>query len=575
MKLSLSEGNEGAKLWIDNEKTVNGVYYADIHMKLAEKAVPKKFVARSYDFSCVDCFSTWKPNYDDMRSLGASWAPKRTYSSLASWMPVHTVLSLGGRNRLTVALSDAFTPTGIKTGVLEENAQLVIEIVFFTRATVAIEEYHATVRIDTRDIPYYDSIYDTVEWWEKECGYTPMHVPEHAKLPMNSLWYSYHQRLDVGEIIRQCRLSKELGMETVIVDDGWQTDDNSRGYAYCGDWEVAESKIPDMKQFVDRVHETDMKIMLWYSVPFVGIHSKAFEHFKTMLLCDDPSTVQFAPLDPRYKEVRDYLIGIYTHAVREWGLDGLKLDFIDSFYLNKKAFAPDDRRDYDSLEEAVDRLMTDVSRALSEINPEILIEFRQTYVGPAIRKYGNMLRVSDCPNDALRNKAGIIDLRLTSGKTAVHSDMLMWHYNDTVETAAMQIVNVLYGVPQISVRIDRLNDKHYKMLKYYLSFWRENAKTLMDGKLLAAGPESGYTIACAELDKKAIFTCYSDTVVEGGEYSELIAVNGSRSKSLYIRDCGGKSYRVVNCMGETLCEGKIDGNLAEIAVPTAGVVFIK
>ena len=27
-------------------------------------------------------------------------------------------------------------------------------------------------------------------------------------------------------------------MESIIVDDGWQTDDNNRGYAYCGDWAV-------------------------------------------------------------------------------------------------------------------------------------------------------------------------------------------------------------------------------------------------------------------------------------------------------------------------------------------------
>ena len=39
----------------------------------------------------------------------------------------------------------------------------------------------------------------------------------------------------------------------------------------------------------------------------------------------------FFSLDPRYKKVREYLSNLYESAVKEWDLDGLKLDFIDSF----------------------------------------------------------------------------------------------------------------------------------------------------------------------------------------------------------------------------------------------------
>ena len=68
-------------------------------------------------------------------------------------------------------------------------------------------------------------------------------------------------------------------MDTVIIDDGWQTDDNSRGYAYCGDWEVATSKIPDMKKFVEDIHDTGMKIMIWYSVCFMGKYAKNYDKY--------------------------------------------------------------------------------------------------------------------------------------------------------------------------------------------------------------------------------------------------------------------------------------------------------
>ena len=114
--------------------------------------------------------------------------------------------------------------------------------------------------MDFRDIAYYDSLYAVTEWWEKECGYTPAFVPEYAKLPMNSLWYSYPQRLVPEELIREWKIAKELGMDTVSRDDGWQTDDNNRGYAYCGDWQVAPKKMGDMASLVEEIHKIGIYI---------------------------------------------------------------------------------------------------------------------------------------------------------------------------------------------------------------------------------------------------------------------------------------------------------------------------
>jgi alpha-galactosidase len=152
--------------------------------------------------------------------------------------------------------------------------------------------------------------------------------------------------------------------------------------------------------------------------------------------------------------------------------------------------------------------------------------------------------------------------------------MLMWHRDDPVESAALQIANSLYSVPQISVKIATLPEDHKKMLAYYLSFWRAHRDTLIDGKLLAANPESSYSIVCAERDGKAIFTAYTDTIVDCRAYSEVIAVNASRHKALVLKGAAGKSYRVVNCMGETVAEGKVDSALCEVAVPLSGMVFV-
>ena len=65
-------------------------------------------------------------------------------------------------------------------------------------------------------------------------------------------------------------------------------------------------------------------------------------------------------------------------------------------------------------------LLDGVYKKLTALNPEVMLEFRQSYIGPAVRKYGNMLRVGDCPIDAIKNRQDIVNMRLTSGKTAVH-----------------------------------------------------------------------------------------------------------------------------------------------------------
>ncbi|PHB05610.1 alpha-galactosidase, partial [Bacillus pseudomycoides] len=85
-------------------------------------------------------------------------------------------------------------------------------------------------------------------------------------LPMYSTWYSFHQDISDNEIEKQCEIAKQLGCGAVIVDDGWQTEDDHRGYAYCGDWEVSPKRIVGMREHVERVHDLGMKYLLWYSV---------------------------------------------------------------------------------------------------------------------------------------------------------------------------------------------------------------------------------------------------------------------------------------------------------------------
>ncbi|MBR6675878.1 MAG: alpha-galactosidase [Clostridia bacterium] len=561
-------GADGVSLSF-TESVLGDITYITVKMTTPAPEIPKEFFVEWLEPVCEN-HSYWGPLLGPVRHIAPDWGARVSDSRTASGAPVQAVISNESKNRTTVAISDPKIPTKISMGVDEKKAAMRYKVHFFIKPTTPIDSYEATIRIDRRDIHYCDAVRDACEWWETECGYEAADVPDCALMPMDSLWYSFHQDLDFDRVLEECRLSKQFGLDTVIIDDGWQTTDNGGGYAYCGDW--LPIGLPRIKELVDEIHKLDLKVILWFSVPFLGIYSDSFDKFKDYTLYsffDDKVYV----LDPRYKAVRDYLKGFYSKAVGEWGFDGLKLDFIDSFCLGNDEGKPTHLRDFESLEDGVEALMADVKKELVALNPDVMVEFRQSYIGPAIRKYGNMLRVGDCPCDALANRRAIIDLRLTSGKTAVHSDMLMWNVCDTVESVSIQLASILFGVPQISVHLDCITEEQKKALSFYMSFWREHRDVLLFGKLYADAPGTLYSKAYSEKDGEAVCVCYEDPTVSGS-WDSLTAVNCTGGTHLYFDGYGGKSYKVVNCMGEALSEGTLS-SLEKIAVPRGGMVFVK
>lgn len=517
-----------------------------------------------------DMLSIWTPLGGFDRSPGKNWGMARSSSRLAVGAPVLACVDARGGNFITIGVSDAKTPLDVRCGIVEETAELLINVVFFTSHICPISEYSATVRIDSRKLPFTSTVSAIADWWEKDCGYKRAFVPEAAGLPMNSLWYSFHQALDSERILRECELSADFGLKTVIIDDGWQTDDNNRGYCYCGDWELATSKIPDMKALADGIHKLGMKLMLWYSVPFVGEYSKVYERFKDMALTyrSQPNTIV---LDPRYPEVRGYLTGVYEKALLEWELDGFKLDFIDDFRIREDSKPFSEGMDIFFVEDAVEALFDEITSSLKKIKPDVLIEFRQCYMGPSILKYGNMVRVGDCPYDARANRRAIVDLRLTSGESAVHSDMIMWHYKDSVEGACLQILATLFGVPQISVLFENLPDEHKKALAFWMGFYMKHRATL-SGELSVKNPEMCYTQVTATKGDESVTANYASVIVSLGESKKHYFVNSTYENTVAVNSDGAYFATVYNCVGEKQSELTVNKGMSSIEVPACGLV---
>lgn len=569
--LEYPEGNYSVKYELSQD---GGVDFIHITFD-AESPVTPPVIKLSWDSPSIDIQGTWHPTAHINRSFPCVWTDGSNSSS-TSGAPMFSLYSSSGENRMTFGCSDAMNIVNYFFALREEDSRWICHAKLFDTPTPECDHYECTMRVDFRKIRWEDTIGDVVKWWAGMPMYDPMPAVDECRHPVYSTWYSFHQQAYGDEIEEVLETAAPLGFKAVIVDDGWQMEDSQRSYAYCGDWEVCPAKIADMKAHVARVHAMGLKYYLWYSVPFAGKYSRAYETFKGK--CMGKSDVVM--LDPRYPDVREYLISKYENAVKEWDLDGFKLDFVDNFRQPEKE-EPDAApgRDYISVPQAVDRLMTDIKRRLQVLKPNIAIEFRQSYVGPLMRKYGNMFRAADCANETVVNKVRTLDTRLCVGTSTVHSDMITWNRDDTAEAACLQFIGTMFAVPQISVRPATLPEEHRIMMRNWIAFWESHRDTLLDGKLRLHSPELLYTMATAESEKSYIAGVYAAGVTvpaPEGNPREIAVVNGSGCAGGLIRLPEGKyTVEVKDCLGNTVSAKECSGGLYEIAdLPVAGIAYI-
>ena len=470
------------------------------------------------------------------------WNDRATYESqLAANTPIAVGYNSTGVSPIALACSEASNHLKFGLYADDRTCEIVGRCEFFLQPVAAMREYAVTILLDRRGRGFAETVRACSEWVAAQNGFTPADVPEAACEPLYSTWYAYLQDVHADELEKEARLAAALGMKTMILDDGWHKEKSTSFFSATGDWMPVASRFPDMKAHVEAVHRAGLKYMLWLSVPYVGDESKAWARFKDKLLYvhGAKSPGRIGILDPRFPDVREYLIETYERVVGEWGFDGAKLDFIDQFKIVGNDPALKDSyagRDYRSVPEAVNRLMKDVLARLKRIRPDVLVEFRQAYMGPAILQYGNMMRAADCPADPCANRKRICDLRLTSGKTAVHSDMLVWSRDETPEGAALPILNALFSTIQYSMVLAKLPSAHAEVIRHWIAFTRTHRAALQKGAFTPHHPENGYPWIEGKSETERVVTVHSAEV--------CVPVDASAKPSYVVNATGGKGILV-------------------------------
>ncbi len=555
--------------WTKQERVEGDVTFVNLHFDFAEKRSPDEITIYILA-SDKHYYSIYTPEFLSPHNLLPDWGGFKLNSNISHNMPTYALLGNDGDCLCTFSLSDVRLPCVLSCGYLEEDDLTRVRIKLFSGVCPPMDSYDVTLRIDRKKCNMFDAGQRVVEWW-KSLGYDNEYITEEAFEPVYSTWYAFHQKLSTKELYDECCKAAELGMKTLIIDDGWQTDDNNRGYAYTGEWQVTKNKFEDFAKFVADVHKLGIKVAVWYAVPFVGYKTEIHKRFEGKYLYNDDN-FQTSMLDPRYKEVRDYLVGVYTDAMKKYDIDGFKLDFIECFSFTS-AFTYNEEMDIYTLEDAIQTLLDEIRAGVLAIKKDALIEFRQAYYGPVIGKYANMMRVADCPGDILTNLNESVRMRSFSSGAAVHSDMLTCNENEPLDLFLSQFLAVFFAVPQFSFMLGKLSEEKTRVLKHYIDFQIVHRETLLKSRLRTYSPGKRVTRVDALGADEIITVLYADGVVKLGESRKHYAINSTGKSGLYVK--GGEKdykYRLYDLFGNVTEEGTVsNGSICELDLGNSAI----
>lgn len=511
----------------------------------------------------VDIQFFWHPAADGRVALRNDW-DSPLECRINQSMPVLCLFNQNNQHRFSLAADDLLSKINLRVGVHEESASVKISL----ELIIPIEEYKLTLSLSTEKNDWSKVIQKQVKWLYDSLEIVPRAIPETALKPVLSTWYIFHQQVTSENVLREVKNYKEFGMGNLILDDGWQTDDGNRRYAYAGDWEVSPNKFPDFSRHIREIQDLGFSYMIWLSLPFLGIKTDHWERFKNKILYLDEFQ-RAGVLDIGDEQVRKHLIITVKNLLDKFPLDGLKLDFIETF-------TSEEKDSYDLSKGLIDFL-----ESLNDSYPQnkdFLIEYRQDYVNPVMMQYCNIVRAKDCPNNYFLNRIRTVDLRLSCPYTAIHSDMIMWHPNESVESAALQLLNILFSVPQVSVAFDQMSKEHKQMLSFWLNFYEENKETLFSKEFIPLFPQEGYPqIQVKGKNNTIIFNYSEERIVKPSKnHKKIYVINGTlNSKAIMALEAGSYQMKTKDCQGNSV-EEKIlkvrDNHLTIIEVPKSGLL---
>lgn len=189
-------------------------------------------------------------------------------------------------------------------------------------------------------------------------------------------WEATYFNFNEEKILQIARRAKELGVEMLVLDDGWFGKRNTDNCS-LGDWVVNPEKLPGgLNGLSDRLHDLGLKFGLWFEPEMISPDGDLYRaHPDWCLHVDGRARVEMRNqliLDLSRKEVQDYIIESVSAVLESARIEYVKWD------MNRNMTEPFSGAQTPARQkETQHRYMLGLYRVLEEITarfPEILFE---------------------------------------------------------------------------------------------------------------------------------------------------------------------------------------------------------
>ena len=143
-------------------------------------------------------------------------------------------------------------------------------------------------------------------------------------------WEATYFEFDAEKLIDIARQASKLGIEMLVMDDGWFGTRNSDDCA-LGDWQVNEEKLKGgLTYLVDEVNKLGMKFGIWFEPEMVSPDSDLYRAHPDWAIQIPKRTASLVRnqyvLDLTRKEVRDYAYESVAKILRSANIEYVKWD---------------------------------------------------------------------------------------------------------------------------------------------------------------------------------------------------------------------------------------------------------
>ena len=417
--------------------------------------------------SIADVHSYW---HSFLPSVGERipWTISVTFAAQRG-MPFVSFFNTAGNNKLSVGLVGCDCDSAFYGKMNQETG--CYDITWEISAPEGIADF--SFWYDEVSTPWQEQI----PLWRANLKGINCEFPADVWEPVFCTWYAVHGAMTQEWCSRTAAKAADMGFKTFILDDGWCYPDMKRvspatigtWYEKIGDWKVDEGKFPDFKGHVEEVQKLGMKYLLWVAPYLIGDHSAMYEKLKKI-----PGAVfgeyleGYYKLAPENSEAKAIMLDLLEDLMRDYGLDGLKVDFLDQIHPDLEAPRAG----------ACYQFTADLAGRIRRQKPDAMIEFRQSYAVPRMLSCGTQFRAGDAPFDFLLNLRRVAQIRLALGDgIPVHADPAYWPADELPVNISRHFIAMMAGVPMLSVELADLSAEAEAICRFWLSFYQKHVKS--------------------------------------------------------------------------------------------------